>query len=146
MLDRRLRMMAERHRRKVALVGLSLGGTLAREAAKRCPECVSRVVTLASPINMPVTTPLAPLARLTSMLWDSSAGAAFDRIAEPPPVPLTAVVTPVDGILDWRDCIPKPAAQVETVLVHNAHMTIASNPDILRLIASRLALGNGGAE
>jgi pimeloyl-ACP methyl ester carboxylesterase len=139
MLDRRLRMAAEKHGRKVALVGLSLGGTLAREAAKRCPESVWRVVTLASPINMPVTTPLAPLARLTAMLWDANAGSAFDRLAEPPPVPLTAIVSPVDGVVDWRACVPRPAPEVETVLVANAHMTIASNPDVLRLIAGRLA-------
>lgn len=139
MLDGRLRRTAQKHGRKVALVGLSLGGTLAREAAKRCPDCVARVVTLASPINMPVTTPLAPLARLTSMLWDGKAGTAIDRIAEPPPVPLTAIVTPIDGIVDWRACVPRPAPQVETVLVANAHMTIASNPEVLRLIAGRLA-------
>ena len=139
MLDRRLRISAEKHGRKVAMVGLSLGGTLAREAAKRCPEYVSCVVTLASPINMPVTTPLAPLAWLTSLLWDHKAEHAFDRIAEPPPVPLTAVVSPTDGIIDWRACVPLPAPQVETVLVANAHMTIASNPHVLRLVASRLA-------
>jgi pimeloyl-ACP methyl ester carboxylesterase len=138
-LDRRLRMTAEKHGRRVALVGLSLGGTLAREAAKRCPDSVSRVITLASPINMPVTTPLAPLARLASMLWDTNAGDAFGRIAEPPPVPLTAVNSPVDGVVDWRACIPRPAPDVETVLVANAHMTIASNPEVLRLIAKRLA-------
>jgi pimeloyl-ACP methyl ester carboxylesterase len=139
MLDRRLRRSAEKHGRKVALVGLSLGGTLAREAAKRCPEYVARVVTLASPINMPVTTPLAPLARLTALLWDGRAGDAIDRIAEPPPVPLTAIISPVDGVVDWRACLPRPAPEVETVLVRNAHMTIASNPEVLRLIATRLA-------
>jgi pimeloyl-ACP methyl ester carboxylesterase len=85
MLDRRLRRTAGKHGGKVSLVGLSLGGTLAREAAKRCPESVARVITLASPINMPVSTPLAPLARMTAMLWDGNAGRAFDRLAEPHP-------------------------------------------------------------
>ena len=43
----------ERHGAKVALVGPSLGGVVAREIAKRRPECVSRVITLASPIRLP---------------------------------------------------------------------------------------------
>jgi dienelactone hydrolase len=142
MLDRCLRITAEKHGRPVALVGISLGGTLAREAAKRSPECAVRVVTLASPINTPVTTPLAPLARLTALLWEGGAPEDFERIAEPPPVPLTAVVSPVDGVLDWRACLPQPAPDVETVLIPGAHMTIASNPDVLRVVAARLAAGN----
>jgi pimeloyl-ACP methyl ester carboxylesterase len=120
-------------------VGVSLGGTLAREAAKRCPDCVARVVTLVSPINMPVSTPLAPLARLAATLWDASARGALERVPEPPPVPLTAIVSPIDGVLDWRACLPRPAPQVDTVLIATAHMTIDANPEALRVVAARLA-------
>ncbi|MGH6890100.1 MAG: alpha/beta hydrolase [Rhizomicrobium sp.] len=138
-LDHRVREIAQRHRRKVSLVGISLGGTLAREAAKRCRECVARVVTLASPINMPVVTPLAPFARLAATFWDGTAEAAFEHIAEAPPVPLTAIVSHTDGVVDWRACMPQPARGVETVLISGAHMTIAANAEALRVVAARLA-------
>jgi hypothetical protein len=139
-LDRRLCDCAERYGRKVSLVGISLGGTLAREAAKLRPDCVARIVTLVSPINMPVSTPLAPLARLAATLWDSRAEGAFESVPEPPPVPLTAIVSPSDGVVDWRACLPRPAPQVETVLIRAAHMTIGLNPSALRVVAARLAM------
>lgn len=142
-LDARLRAFARDHGRKVSLVGISLGGTLAREAAKRCPECTERVVTLASPVNVPVTTPLAPLARLAAMLWDGQGDEAFEHVGEAPPVPLTAVVCPNDGVVESRACLPRPGPGVETVLVPSPHMTIATNPEALRVVAARLAAPPG---
>jgi pimeloyl-ACP methyl ester carboxylesterase len=130
---------ADKHGEHVALVGISLGGVIAREIAKRHPDRVSRVVTLVSPIRLPVTTPLAPLARFASLVWDDGARATFGQIAEPPPVPLTAIVNPLDGVVDWHACVPDPAPGVETMLVEGAHMTMGSNPEAQRVVASRLA-------
>jgi hypothetical protein len=45
-LERHVVETAERSGRSVALVGVSLGGTMAREVAKRRPECISRVMTI----------------------------------------------------------------------------------------------------
>jgi pimeloyl-ACP methyl ester carboxylesterase len=132
---------AEKHGRAVALVGVSLGGTIAREIAKRRAECVARVVTIASPIKLPVATPLAPLAKFASLVWDGDARESIARVAEPPPVPLTAIVNPKDGIVDWRACVPDPAPHVEVVTIEGTHMTMASNPDVQRVVAARLALG-----
>jgi len=123
----------------LALVGISLGGVIAREMAKRHPELVTRVITLASPIRLPVPTPLAPLAQLCSLLWEESARASFDRVVEPPPVPVTAVITTDDGLVDWRSCLPPSAPNVEVVHVRGAHCTIASNPDVQRIVVARLA-------
>src|SRR5262249_54795778 len=118
----------------------SLGGTLAREIAKRRPECVAHVVTIASPIKLPVATPLAPLARFASLVWDGDAREAIARVAEPPPVPLTAIVNPKDGIVDWLACVPEPAPNIEVVAIEGTHMTMASNPDVQRVVPARLAL------
>jgi hypothetical protein len=100
---------------------------------------VAHVITLASPINLPVVTPLAPLARLAATVWDGEAESAFEQLGEPPPVPLTAIVCETDGVVDWRACLPRPAPDVETVLVTGAHMTIASNAHALKIVAARLA-------
>ena len=137
--ERQLAETAESFGRRVNLVGISLGGTIAREIAKRRPDCVAQVITLVSPIRLPVATPLAPLAQLAALVWDDSSKEAMGRILEPPPVPLTAVVNPKDGVVDWRACVPDPAPNVEMVLVPGAHMTIASNPAAQRVVADRLA-------
>jgi pimeloyl-ACP methyl ester carboxylesterase len=137
--ERQLAETAQSCGQRVSLVGISLGGTIAREIAKRRPDCVARVVTLVSPIRLPVATPLAPLAQLAALVWDDTSREAMARISEPPPVPLTAIVNPKDGVVDWRACVPDAAPDVEMVLVTGAHMTMASNPDAQRVVASRLA-------
>lgn len=124
--------------RKVALIGISLGGTIAREIAHRHPGRISRVITLGSPIHLPVVSPLAPFAKGAALLWEPQARAAFARIADPLPVPLTAVVSPIDGIVDWRCCLPRPG-DGEVIEMRTAHSTMASNPDIQRIVAERLA-------
>jgi pimeloyl-ACP methyl ester carboxylesterase len=136
-LERQLDETAEQHG-PVALVGISLGGTIAREMAKRRPDCVRRVITLVSPVKLPVATPLSPLAQFASLVWDGDARKTFASIAEPPPVPLTAIVSPKDGVVDWRACVPDSAPGVEMVIVEGAHMTIGSNPEAQRIVASRL--------
>jgi pimeloyl-ACP methyl ester carboxylesterase len=138
--ERQLMETAEACGRRVSLVGISLGGTIAREIAKRRPDCVARVVTLVSPIRLPVATCLAPLAQIAALVWDDTSREAMARILEPPPVPLTAIVSPKDGVVDWRACVPDDAPNVEMVLVPGAHMTIASNPAAQRIVAARLAL------
>ena len=85
-----------------------------------------------------VTTPLAPLARMAALFWDYDAKEVAARVAEPPPVPITAIVSLSDGILDWRACVPRPSAQTEVVALTGDHMTMGSNPDVLRVIAARL--------
>ncbi len=137
--ERLLAETAERYGSAVSLVGISLGGTLAREMAKRHSKLVARVVTLASPIRLPVATPLAPLARVAAVVWDGHARAALHHISEPPPVPLTAIVNPRDGVVDWRACVPDPAPNVEIVMVEGAHMTMGSNPQAQCVVAARLA-------
>lgn len=124
---------------RIALVGVSLGGTFAREIARRMPAKVSRVITLNSPVRLPVVSPLAPVAQAVAMFWDAEGLEAIARIAEPVPVPLTAIVSPVDGILDWRGTVPDPGADVEVVQIAGAHTSMGSNPQAQRLIAERLA-------
>jgi pimeloyl-ACP methyl ester carboxylesterase len=138
-LATKIRQCAERSGRRVSVVGISLGGTLVREAAKRSTDYVERLITVASPVNFPVTTPLAPLARIASLFWDDDAKEVAARVAEPPPVPITAIVSLSDGILDWRACVPRPSPQTEVIALTGDHMTMGSNPEVLRVIAARLA-------
>jgi pimeloyl-ACP methyl ester carboxylesterase len=113
------RETAERVGRPVSLVGISLGGTIARQAAKNCPDSLARVITVVSPIRMPVVTPLAPLAQADSAAVGCGRGeTTWRRITEPPPVPLTAIISRDDGIIEWAAlAVPQVSAQVEVVEV-----------------------------
>lgn len=138
-VERHVQDLADATGRPVSLVGVSLGGTIAREVAKSCSGPIARVITLVSPIHLPVTTPLAPLAEAASLLWDMEALDALTAIAEPPPVPVTAIVSRDDGVIDWRAAVPAPSPLVEVVEVSGAHMTICSNAQVQHVVADRLA-------
>jgi pimeloyl-ACP methyl ester carboxylesterase len=137
--ERQVADTAEQYGGPISLVGISLGGTIAREIAKRRPDCIAHVVTIVSPIKLPVATPLAPLAKFVSLVWDDEAKSLMARVAEPPPVPVTAIVNPKDGVVDWRACMPEPAPNLEVVLIEGTHMTMGSNPEAQRVVAARLA-------
>src|SRR5829696_9235784 len=50
-LGDRVRAIAERHGRRISLVGWSLGGIYAREIARSAPDAVRQVITLGSPFR-----------------------------------------------------------------------------------------------
>jgi pimeloyl-ACP methyl ester carboxylesterase len=138
-VERQVQCLADASGRAVSLVGVSLGGTIAREVAKSCPGPLARVITLVSPIHLPVVTPLAPLADAASLLWDMDELNALNAVAEPPSVPVTAVFSRDDGVIDWRASVPVASEGVEVVEVSGPHMTVCSNPAVQRIVAERLA-------
>ena len=138
-LEDRLADIAEKHGEAPVLIGQSLGGMLARYVAARRPDLVSHLVTMVSPIHLPVPTPLAPFAKAASLVWDDETYLVLDKIADAPPMKLTAIVSRRDGLVDWRSCVPKPAPNVEVLYIDGAHTTIGSNPEVQRALAERLA-------
>lgn len=144
-LDDRVRALHALHERKVSLVGWSLGGVYAREIAKRCPESVRQVVTLA--------TPFAALAQ------GNHAGTVFKllnrdrahlprnleaRIRETPPVPTTSIYSRSDGIVSWRGCLERRTPHSESVEVTASHLGMVTHPEVLRIVANRLAQPEDG--
>ena len=123
----------------VALVGVSLGGTLARDLARRHRGKVRCVVTLCSPLRFPVTTPLEPFARALAPLHDADWVSRCHDIAEPLDVPVTAIHTVEDGVVDWRECLVEEASLARNFAVQGRHMTIASNPQAQAAVAFALA-------
>ena len=84
---------------KVILVGWSLGGIFAREAAKLRPDLVEKVITLGSPFSGD------PRGNNVWRLYEWIAGHPVDRppiesnLAEKPPVPTLALWSRRDGIV-----------------------------------------------
>jgi pimeloyl-ACP methyl ester carboxylesterase len=130
-------------RRKVSLIGWSLGGLYARELAKRLPGHVRLVITLGSPAMGDRRANNAW--RLYERLNDHSVDSPpiDTRLDELPPVPVTSILTPDDGI------VPPAAADIgtgpswETVRVGGTHVGLAWNAAVLRVIADRLAQPEG---
>lgn len=144
-LANNVRVLQEQHDgRKVSLVGWSLGGIFAREVARRAPGAVRSVVTLA--------TPFASLGdgnhagTIYKLLNGDNAQFTPEfeaRLRESPPVPTTSVYSKSDGIVSWRGCIEKRSPSTESVEVDASHLGMVSHPDVLRIVANRLAQPEG---
>lgn len=123
----------------ISLIGVSLGGVMARVLALRNPKQIRSIVTLCSPIQFPVRTPLQPLERILAPLHEQEWVAHREQIGGPMPVPVVAVYSEQDGIVDWRQCLVDDASGGENIRVTGGHMTICSNPEAQIAIAHALA-------
>jgi pimeloyl-ACP methyl ester carboxylesterase len=141
-IDARLIELAQRYNRKVSSIGWSLGGVLAREAARRSSGLVRQVITLGSPFG---NEPKASNAwRLYEILSGRQVDDWPDREATklPPPVPSTAIYTRSDGVA-WQGCREQESATTENIEVEGSHSGLGYNPAVLYPIADRLALPEG---
>jgi pimeloyl-ACP methyl ester carboxylesterase len=142
-IDARLAELAQRYNRKVSLIGWSLGGVFAREAARRSSHLVRQVITLGSPFAN------EPKASNAWRLYEALSGRQVDdwpgreAMKLPPPVPSTAIYTRSDGIVAWQGCREQESATTENIEVEGSHSGLGYNPMALFAIADRLALPEG---
>ena len=141
------RMIAQIERRAVAtgarvrLVGWSLGGVLAREAARDRPELVERVVTLGSPVvGGPKYTAAGRSYQQRGFDLDAIEASVAERERTPLRVPVTAIYSKRDGIVAWQACIDRHNAGVEHIEVNSSHTGLGVHAEVYALIAKRLAI------
>jgi pimeloyl-ACP methyl ester carboxylesterase len=134
-LRRRVRQLRQDHG-PVALIGISLGGLLARNLAYDRPADIYHVATVASPFLLPTSSTLAPLVKLCLRTYSPAIQPA--RLRLPLPVPSTAIYTRNDGIVAWESCFDDRPEDY-AICVRGAHLTLCSNPDTLRVLVRRLA-------
>lgn len=141
-LGERVRGLLSTHGQPLTLIGHSLGGVYACEIARAAPDAVRQVITLGSPVRRPpgATSAAAPVFQaLSPMHSDRVKDADPDRMLQPLPVPLTAIVTRSDGIVPWRMCIPTAAPKTEIIVVRGSHSGLIHNPAAIGVIVDRLA-------
>ena len=128
-------------RRRVRLVGWSLGGVLAREAARERPRAVERVVTLGSPVvGGPKYTAVGRLYRLRGFDLDEIEREIAERhAARPIRVPIHAIYSRRDGVVAWQACLDRSSPDVEHVEVACTHSGLGIDARVLALVADRLA-------
>ena len=123
----------------VDLVGWSLGGYLAREAARDGPHSVRGVVTLGSPvIGGPRFTAVAPWYRAQGHDLAALEAGVAARFDTPLRVPVTAVYSKRDGVVAWQACIDRWSPQVRHVEVRETHLGLGVAPRVLAVVADAL--------
>jgi hypothetical protein len=140
-----VREFSDDHGRKVSLIGWSLGGLYARQLAKMMPERVRSVITLGSPFAS------HPKATNAWRIYELASGRPADQddprfggaLADPPPVPTTAIFSRTDGICAWQGCMEKPSSQSESIEVESSHCGMAHHPAVVYAVADRLAQPEG---
>jgi len=136
----RVRRLAADNGGPVALVGWSLGGYLAREAARDAPEAVSRVITLGSPVvGGPKYTLVGRLFEGRGMSLDDIEREVDARYDTPLRVPVTAIYSKQDGVVAWQACIDERSTDVEHLEVRTSHIGLGFAPEVYGIIADRLA-------
>lgn len=123
----------------LALVGWSLGGYIAREVARECPEAVSRIVTLASPIRGgPKYTAVAGIYRRRGIDLDDIEQAIRDRETEPLRVPVSCIFSRNDGVVDWRAVVDFDNPLARHLEVTCSHMAMGFDPEVLDRVVEEL--------
>jgi hypothetical protein len=123
----------------IALIGWSLGGYMAREVARDRPAQISQVITLGTPvIGGPKYTLAAPafLRRKQNLDWVERMVA--DREERPITVPITAVVSPSDGIVSYLAALDHLSPAVHHVQLDVAHLAFPYNSTVWSVIAEAL--------
>jgi pimeloyl-ACP methyl ester carboxylesterase len=144
-LVQRVRKLQAEHGRKVSLVGWSLGGVYAREVAKRGPDAIRQVITLATPFSsMSGANHARTIYRILGGDTSQLTPELQERLKQCPPVPTTSVYSKSDGVVSWRGCLEREAEFVENVEVNASHLGMAAHPEVLRVIANRLSQPEGG--
>ena len=137
-LRARVRELFGLERRKISLVGWSLGGVYARELAKEMPEMVRCVITLGSPFAGPpqATNAWWLFERVSGHPQPDAAMQAALRVA--PPVPTSSIYSRTDGIVAWQCSLNPPGPLAENIEVPASHIGLGLNPLAMMAIADRL--------
>lgn len=127
----------------ITLTGWSLGGYLAREAARELPDLVDRVITLGSPVvGGPKYTAAAAVFRQRGQDLDWIEQEIEKRETKPIRQPITAIYSRSDAIVSWPAAIDHFSDDVEHIEVSGTHLGMGFNPIVWRLVKEVL---EGGA-
>lgn len=128
------------YERPLKLVGWSLGGYLAREAAREVPEWVEQVITMGTPvIGGPKYTITSNWYRLQGYDLDRLEAFIEERKSCPLTVPVTALYSQQDGIVNWEACIDPNDASTTYIEVSTTHFGFAFSPDVFTILARTLS-------
>ena len=130
---------AIRHSQPITLVGWSLGGLYAREAAKRVPHAVRRVITMGTPFSGDLHANNAWRAYHWITGQDVAAPPVPGDYSAKPPVPTFALWSARDGIVSPRSARGRAGERDAAIALRCTHLGFASHPDVLATLVAQLA-------
>lgn len=137
---KRLIKFARRNQQEVRLIGWSLGGYLAREAARERPDLVHRIITLGTPvIGGPKYTIVARRFHRRGIDVEAIVAQVELRNRILLRTPVTAIYSRADAIVAWQACIDENGTDVEHIEVCTTHLGFGFSPEVYKIIAHRLA-------
>jgi hypothetical protein len=137
--------MVNGHKERVTLINWSLGGLYAREIAKAIPARIRQVITLGSPFgNVATSTNVGWLYELLNGGTTAIDSRLAKTLRTPPPVPTTSIYSRSDGVVAWKACIARRGAFTENIEVNSSHLGLVWHPDVMSIVANRLAQREGG--
>jgi pimeloyl-ACP methyl ester carboxylesterase len=128
----------------ITVIGWSLGGVFARESARRRPELFRRVITLGTPLHSRhgADWVIWLLRALNPHMREELTPDGIERHSLPIEVPMTAIYSLRDGIVDGRACMIQPrdiGPTAENIEIDSAHLSMGFNTQVFALIADVLA-------
>jgi pimeloyl-ACP methyl ester carboxylesterase len=138
LLEHRVRQLHERYGQPVVLVGWSLGGTFAREIAKRIPSAIAKVVTMGTPFSGSV------YANNAWRIYQLITGHAVDQppveaqLSLKPPVETVALWSPRDGVIAPRSARGRPGERDRALALRCTHLGFASSDEAILAVAAEL--------
>jgi len=122
--------------RRVALVGWSLGGVIAREVARLVPDAVAHVVTYGTPAVGGPTYTLGAREWGAEVCARDAAAAAQRDATDPIRVPITAVLSRRDRVVAWPACVDRTSLDVVHVEVGSSHLGMGLDPHVWATVAA----------
>ncbi|MET0180469.1 MAG: alpha/beta hydrolase [Novosphingobium sp.] len=130
-LGDRIAAIAAQEGESLILVGWSLGGLYAREAAKLHPDSVALVVTLGSPFSGDLHANRAWRAYHGITGQDVAVPPVVGRLAAKPPVRTVALWSPRDGIVHRRAARGRAGERDAAVALRCTHLGFPGHPAVL---------------
>ena len=138
-LIERVHQRSEQLESKLTLIGWSLGGSLAREAGRELPKRVKQIITLGSPVvGGPKYT--AAVGRIVkrgiNVDWIEKQMQRRERWQIQ--VPITAIVSPSDGIVGFNAAQDRFSSNVRHIEMNVSHLGMPLNPRVWDVILATL--------
>jgi esterase/lipase len=131
--------LSESKKKKIILMGWSLGGYLVREAARDYPNYVEMAITLGSPvIGGPKYTSIKDIYQFNGVDTDLLEKEIDKRYRVPIEVPVLALYSKQDNIVSWQACIDSYSPKIRHIKVSTTHIGLIYSLETYSLTAKAL--------
>lgn len=141
LIDKTKQCYVQHNNQPVTLIGWSLGGVLAREAARLSATQVKEVITLGTPITGgPKYTAVGnAYARRKKLNLDTFEQHVLERNSIGFDQPVTSIYSKTDGIVGWQASLDVYNNHARNIEVNGTHIGLGINPKVWEIIIQTLS-------